>query len=59
MYYGQFLDACGIDALQSAYPQFKVGIDRVLDENRDVKAVHRVGQLLHSKGIGCGAGADP
>ncbi len=54
-----------IDAFQCAYPQLKVGIHRVLDENCELIAAmvgqrgKHVGNFLHSKRICRSAGSNP
>ena len=53
------LDACAVDAFEGTYPQFEVGVDGVLDQDRYVDAPERVGQFLHGKGIGCRTCSDP
>ncbi len=44
-----------VDALQSAYPQFEVGVDGVLHQHGDVHALQRIRYLLHGEGVGCRA----
>ena len=55
----QTADAGVVDALHAADPQFEVRTHGILDQHRNVVAAQRVGDLLHGKGVGRGAGADP
>ena len=55
----QTVDACAIEALESADPQLQVRVDRVLDQNRDINAFQGVGDLLHGEWVNRRAGADP
>src|SRR5689334_10523963 len=43
----------------SAGPQLDIGIDRVLDQNRNVRSPKRVGYFLYAKGVDRRPGADP
>ena len=53
------LDASVVDALQSANPEFEVGIDGVFHEHRNVYAFKGIGKFLHGEGIGRGASTYP
>ena len=51
----QALDACLVESLHGSYPQLKVGVDGVLDEDGHIDSSQRIGQGLHGKGVGRGA----
>ena len=55
----QTLHTSLVDALQSTYPQFQVGVHGVLHQHGHVDAAQRVGEGLHGKGVGRGARANP
>ena len=55
----QTLDASLVDALQGTYPQLNVRVHGVLHEDGHVDALQRIGQGLHGKGVGGGAGTHP
>ena len=55
----QALHASLVQTLQGAYPQLQVGVHGVLHKHGDVYALQGVGQSLHSKGVGRGAGSYP
>ena len=59
VYCGKAGDAGLVDALQRSYPQFEVGVDRILHQHRDVDTFQRIGQQLHRKRVGAGAGSYP
>ena len=48
-----------VDAFQGTNPEFQVGVHRVLHQHRDVDSLQGIGNLLHGKGVGAGARADP
>ena len=56
---GQARDACAVEALYAAYPQFEVGVNGIFNEHRQVCAFQSVCQSLHREGIGHGACAYP
>ena len=52
-------DAGLVDALQSANPEFKVGVHGVLDKDGDIDALERVCDFLHGEGVSHGARTNP
>ena len=55
----QALDTSLVQALHSTNPELEIRIDRVLYEHRDVNTLQGIGQSLHGKRIGSGAGTNP
>ena len=55
----QPLQTCLIETLQCSYPQFKVGIDRILYQHGEVEPLHGISQSLHGKRIGRGTRTHP
>ena len=53
------LDTSLVYALQGTDPQFQVGIDRILDQYRDIYAFQRICQGLYGKGVGRCTGTHP
>ena len=48
-----------VETFDGADPEFEIGIDRILDQHRNVHAAQRSCQFLHGERIGRGAGTDP
>ena len=55
----QALHTSLVQALHSTNPELEIRIDRVLYEHRDINTLQGIGQSLHGKRIGSGAGTNP
>ena len=55
----QFLDAGIVQTLESADPEVKIRIDRILYKDRDISVLQSIRNLLHKERIGCGSCTDP
>ena len=53
------LHACGIQSFDGTNPQLQVGINRILHQHGLVDTLKRIGQRLHRKRVGTGAGTNP
>ena len=53
------LDASLVQTLQSTNPKLQIGVHGVLDEHRDIHALHGISQSLHGKGVGSGTRTNP
>ena len=52
-------DTGTIQAFKGAYPQFQVGVHRILHQHRNVNALQGIGHFLHGERVHGGAGTDP
>ena len=55
----ELLDSRAVKTLERAYPELKIGVDGILDEDGHIRPAERVGDLLDSERVGRGARADP